>query len=115
MLPLVALELLFHALGVLEKYLTLWLLLGVAAAAPDLLHRRDREPPDDGGLQVRPAPVGVSEAGPRSSRTCSASAPRRASPCHRAESAYVFWSLVGTAPARPARVDAAVKSLRISH
>ena len=61
--PLVGLELSFHALGVLEKHLTLWLILG---AAPPLLYSFIVETADrliTVAFKFVPFQVGVGEAG----------------------------------------------------
>ena len=63
MLPLVVLELSFHALGVIEKHLTLWLILG---AAPPLLTSFIVETADrliTVAFKFVPFQVGVGEAG----------------------------------------------------
>jgi Fe2+ transport system protein FeoA len=63
LLPLVALELSFHALGVLEKHLTLWLILG---AAPALMTSFIVETADrliTVAFKFVPFQVGVGEAG----------------------------------------------------
>ena len=54
--PLVALELSFHALGVIEKHLTLWLILGAPPPLVVVVHRRDGRSPDHRCVQVPALP-----------------------------------------------------------
>ena len=107
MVPLVALELGFHALGVAEKHLTLWLILGVAAATPHLVHRRNDGPADHGRLSSSSRSRSAwAKPGPASSRNCSALAPRPGVTVSIVRKARMgIWSLIGTAPPGPAGLD----------
>ena len=51
---LVVLELGFHALGVFEKHITLWMILGTPPPLLDLLHPRNGGSADHRRIQVRP-------------------------------------------------------------
>ena len=90
-------ELGFHALGVLEAYLTLWLLLGAPPSLLIVVHRRNGEPADHRGVQVRAAAGGVNEAG--------TGAPHRAPRARRSAGHHIglvrkvrilCWTAVGT-------------------
>ena len=76
--PAILLELGFHALGVLETHLTLWMLLGTAAALLTSFIFETAQPPDDRRVQGCPVPARAwrKSAWPRSP-------PHRDRPKHR--------------------------------
>jgi hypothetical protein len=63
MIPIVAAEVLFHALGVLEAYITLWLLLGSQPSVVIAFIVEGVGRPPTVGLQFPPLQMGVGEAG----------------------------------------------------
>ena len=122
-LPLLALaEMSFHALGVLEIHITLWLMNGAQVSqsgglgAVPVVHSRNDQPADHRRLPLRPAAPrgrrgrhGVHHAGPGTGRH------DRRDARDRPQGAHAVLGGGGSAVAGAARADADQSTIRIRH